>query len=65
MQREKSLQLHWIIQNMSRNPHGKGTYDHGQSILAQFKQICQDIGLSLALKKKNTDPNTTITFLGN
>lgn len=66
--------LHWIIQNKSRNPHilhylddflfaGSGNSDQCKSTLALFKQICQDIGVPLALEK-TTEPSTTMTFLG-
>jgi hypothetical protein len=66
--------LHWIVQSRSRNAHilhylddflflGPANTNYCQYSLFNFKHICQEIGVPIALEK-TTSPNTTLTFLG-
>lgn len=66
--------LHWIVQNRTRNPSilhylddflfmGSANSNKCQATLSEFKHICQDIGVPIALEK-TTNPTTTLIFLG-
>jgi hypothetical protein len=66
--------LHWITQSQSCNPHilhylddfffaGPSNSNQCQSTLQLFKDVCSQIGVSIALEKF-TEPNTIMTFLG-
>lgn len=66
--------LHWLTQNVSRNPNilhylddflfaGKAQSHQCQNTLDIFQNICQDLGVPIA-QEKTTTPATTITYLG-